>query len=96
MNHWVRIGRLQMNSWIIGAVWASALTWGGGLALAGAEHEHGEGHHGGAAQQIAKFALANVRAFLDGSNIEGKIDLIDFPIIGDPSFWSSRMSPRQD
>ncbi|MCZ6539424.1 MAG: NAD(P)-dependent oxidoreductase [Chloroflexi bacterium] len=50
----------------------------------------------GAAQQIAKFALANVRAFLDGSNIEGKIDLIDFPITGDPSFWSSRMSPRQD
>ncbi|MCH7983557.1 MAG: hypothetical protein IIC28_06270 [Chloroflexi bacterium] len=50
----------------------------------------------GAAQQIAKFAAANVQAFHDGSNIEGKIDLIDFPKLGDPSFWSSRMSPRQD
>ena len=50
----------------------------------------------GAAQQIAKFVAANVQAFFDGSNIEGIIDLIDFPTIGDPSFWSSRMSPRQD
>ena len=50
----------------------------------------------GAAQQIAKFAAANVEAFYDGSNIEGKIDLVDFPTIGDPSFWSSKMSPRQD
>jgi len=50
----------------------------------------------GAAQQIAKFAAANVQAFRDGSNIEGKIDLVDFPTTGDPSFWSSKMSPRQD
>lgn len=48
MNRWTRIGRLQMNRWIIGAVLASALTWGGGLALGGTEHEDGKGHHGGA------------------------------------------------
>ncbi|MCH8115376.1 MAG: hypothetical protein IIB25_07850, partial [Chloroflexi bacterium] len=50
----------------------------------------------GAAQQIAKFVAANVQAFRDGSSIEGKIEPVDFPKIGDPSFWSSRMSPRQD
>jgi hypothetical protein len=50
----------------------------------------------GAAQQIAKFAAANVEAFRDGSEVEGEIDLVDFPKIGDPSFWSSKMSPRQD
>jgi hypothetical protein len=50
----------------------------------------------GAAQQIAKFVVANVRAFRDGSNIEGQIELVDFPKLGDPSFWSSQMSPRQD
>jgi hypothetical protein len=49
----------------------------------------------GAAQQIAKFVAANVQSFRDGSNIEGRIDLVDFPKIGDPGFWSSRMSPRQ-
>ena len=50
----------------------------------------------GAAQQIAKFVVANVEAFSDGSDIQGIIEPIDFPTIGDPSFWSSRMSPRQD
>lgn len=50
----------------------------------------------GAAQQIAKFVTANIEAFRDGSGIEGKIDVVDFPKIGDPSFWSSKMSPRQD
>jgi lactate dehydrogenase-like 2-hydroxyacid dehydrogenase len=50
----------------------------------------------GAAQQIAKFVAANIQAFRDGSGVEGMIDLVDFPTVGDPSFWSSRMSPRQD
>lgn len=50
----------------------------------------------GAAQQIAKYVVANVEAFSDGSDIQGIIEPIDFPTIGDPSFWSSRMSPRQD
>jgi hypothetical protein len=50
----------------------------------------------GAAQQIAKFIAANIQAFRDGSDIEGKIELVDFPVVGDPSFWSSKMSPRQD
>jgi len=50
----------------------------------------------GAAQQIAKYVVANVEAFAEGSDIQGIIEPIDFPTIGDPSFWSSRMSPRQD
>ncbi|MDP6666932.1 MAG: NAD(P)-dependent oxidoreductase [Dehalococcoidia bacterium] len=50
----------------------------------------------GAAQQVAKYITTNVRAFLDGGSIEGKIELVDFPMAGDPSFWSSRMIPRQD
>jgi hypothetical protein len=50
----------------------------------------------GAAQQIAKYAAANIEAFHEGSAVQGLIDPVDFPKIGDPSFWSSRMSPRQD
>jgi hypothetical protein len=50
----------------------------------------------GAAQQIAKYVVANVEAFSEGSDIQGIIEPVDFPIIGDPSFWSSKMSPRQD
>jgi hypothetical protein len=50
----------------------------------------------GAAQQIAKYVAANVQAFADGSGVDGIIDVVDFPVLGDPSFWSSRMSPRQD
>jgi hypothetical protein len=50
----------------------------------------------GAAQQIAKFVVANVEAFSTGQPVSGIIDPIDFPTLGDPSFWSSRMSPRQD
>ena len=50
----------------------------------------------GAAQQIAKFVVANIQAWGDGADIAGLIDLVDFPVIGDPSFWSSHMSPRQD
>jgi hypothetical protein len=49
----------------------------------------------GAAQQIAKFVATNIEAFADGSGVKGIIDPIDFPKIGDPSFWASRMSPRQ-
>ncbi len=50
----------------------------------------------GAAQQIAKYVAANVQAFGAGESVKGVIDPIDFPVIGDPSFWASRMSPRQD
>ncbi len=50
----------------------------------------------GAAQQIAKYVEANVIAFSNGSGVQGKFDVIDFPAVGDPSFWSSQMSPRQD
>lgn len=50
----------------------------------------------GAAQQIAKFVADNVEAFASGSKVRGRFEVIDFPTVGDPSFWSSRMSPRQD
>jgi lactate dehydrogenase-like 2-hydroxyacid dehydrogenase len=50
----------------------------------------------GAAQQIAKYIALNIEAFQGGSSIQGSIDSVDFPKLGDPSFWSSRMSPRQD
>ncbi len=50
----------------------------------------------GAAQEIAKYVVANVEAFAEGSYIQGVIEPVDFPTVGDPSFWSSRMSPRQD
>ena len=50
----------------------------------------------GAAQQIAKYIVANVEAFSNGSDIHGIIEPVDYPAAGDPSFWSSRMSPRQD
>jgi len=49
----------------------------------------------GAAQHIARFVGANVQAFADGIDVQGVIELVDFPKIGDPSFWSSKMSPRQ-
>lgn len=50
----------------------------------------------GAGQQIAQFVNDNIKLYTDGRSISGAIDLIDFPNIGDPSFWASRMSPRQD
>jgi hypothetical protein len=50
----------------------------------------------GAAQQIAKFVAENAEAFLTGAKVRGRYEVIDFPTAGDPSFWSSRMSPRQD
>jgi hypothetical protein len=50
----------------------------------------------GAAQQIARYVQVNVTAFSDGSDIQGILEPVDFPTIGDPSFWSSMMSPRQD
>jgi hypothetical protein len=50
----------------------------------------------GAPQHIAKLVAANIKAFQEGSPVQGLIDFVDFPKIGDPSFWSSRMSPRQD
>ncbi len=50
----------------------------------------------GAAQQIARYIQENVEAFTAGTNVRGKYETIDYPVIGDPSFWSSRMSPRQD
>ena len=50
----------------------------------------------GAAQQIAKFIAENMAAHDAGSPVQGIFDPIDFPTAGDPSFWSSRMSPRQD
>ena len=49
----------------------------------------------GAAQQIARFVAENIMAASKGTSIDGLINPVDFPIIGDPSFWSSRMSPRQ-
>ncbi len=49
----------------------------------------------GAASEIAKYVLANIDAFLEGSEINGTIESIDFPPVGDPSFWSSQMIPRQ-
>ncbi len=49
----------------------------------------------GAAQQIAKHVYSNVQSFRAGTEITGLVELIDFPSVGDPSFWSSRMSPRQ-
>lgn len=50
----------------------------------------------GAPQQIAKYVLENVQAHADGNPIQGQFQPIDYPAAGDPSFWSSRMSPRQD
>ena len=50
----------------------------------------------GAAQQIAKYVVANVEAFSNGTGIQGIIEPVGFPTIGDASFWTSRMSPRQD
>ncbi|NQW19601.1 MAG: hypothetical protein HQ477_02575 [Chloroflexi bacterium] len=50
----------------------------------------------GAAQQIAKYVQGNIEAFISGSNVQGRFEPLHFPTIGDPSFWSSRMSPRQD
>ncbi|MBT3996319.1 MAG: hypothetical protein HOF01_11045 [Chloroflexi bacterium] len=50
----------------------------------------------GAPQQLAKYVVANVEAFKKKSTVRGMYEPIDFPAIGDPSFWSSRMSPRQD
>lgn len=50
----------------------------------------------GAPQQLAKYVLENVEAFKSKSTVCGIYEPIDFPTIGDPSFWSSRMSPRQD
>jgi len=50
----------------------------------------------GAAQQIAKYVVSNIEVFKAGSGVRGVFDPIDFPSAGDPSFWSSRMSPRQD
>jgi len=49
----------------------------------------------GAAQQIAKHVHSNVQSFRVGEEITGLVEPIDFPTVGDPSFWSSRMSPRQ-
>ena len=49
----------------------------------------------GAAQQIAKHVHSNVQSFRAGEEIMGRVEPIDFPTVGDPSFWSSRMSPRQ-
>jgi len=49
----------------------------------------------GAAQQIAKHVHSNVQSFRVGEEIAGLVEPIDFPTVGDPSFWSSRMSPRQ-
>lgn len=50
----------------------------------------------GAAQQIAKYVVANVTAFSTGEPVQRKLEVIGFPTVGDPSFWSSKMSPRQD
>jgi len=50
----------------------------------------------GAAQQIAKFIAANMESFAAGARVRGVFQPVDFPAAGDPSFWSSRMSPRQD
>lgn len=50
----------------------------------------------GAAQQIARYVEQNISAHLSGGQVQGIFDVIDFPKAGDPSFWSSRMSPRQD
>jgi hypothetical protein len=47
----------------------------------------------GAPQQIAKFILANAENLSTGREIEGTLEQVDFPDIGDPSFWSSKMSP---
>ncbi|MDP7089009.1 MAG: NAD(P)-dependent oxidoreductase, partial [Dehalococcoidia bacterium] len=49
----------------------------------------------GAAQQIAKHVHSNVQSFRAGEEFTGRVEPIDFPSVGDPSFWSSRMSPRQ-
>jgi hypothetical protein len=50
----------------------------------------------GAAQQIAKFIAENIDSYATGSPVRGIFQPVDFPTAGDPSFWSSRMSPRQD
>lgn len=47
----------------------------------------------GAPQQIARFAIANAENFNLDREIDGRIEQVDFPDIGDPSFWSSKMSP---
>lgn len=50
----------------------------------------------GASQQITQFVNDNIKLYTDGRSVSGAIELIDFPNTGDPSFWTSRMSPRQD
>lgn len=50
----------------------------------------------GAPQQIASFIESNLQAFQNDGQVQGLYEPVDFPVAGDPSFWSSRMSPRQD
>ena len=50
----------------------------------------------GVSVNIARLVDLNVRAFSNGEKVKGCYEPVDYPIVGDPSFWSSRMSPRQD
>lgn len=45
-------------------------------------------------ENVAEFVVANVEAALSGREPDGLIEIIDYPPIGDPAFWSSKMSPR--
>ena len=45
---------------------------------------------------IAGWVLDNVGKWARGHRPESIVEPVDFPVIGDPAFWSSRMSPRQD
>ena len=44
---------------------------------------------------IAALVANNIKRFKDGSTPTGLIEIIEFPNVGDPAFWSSHLAPRQ-
>ncbi len=63
---------------------APNLVW---TSFSGARSEEADG-------LVAEFAIANIEAALTGGKPDGVVEIVDYPPIGDPSFWSSKMSPR--
>lgn len=46
-------------------------------------------------ENVAEFVVKNILTALSGSEPDGVIEIIDYPRLGDPAFWSSKMSPRE-
>lgn len=49
---------------------------------------------GEADEKVAEFVVANIETALSGGEPGGLIEIVDYPPIGDPAFWSTKMSPR--